>query len=300
MKKFFRIFVTLSFITLVKQGVAEEASSLGDNSGIQAVPTPHSLEESESANGPSVNNLDNLKDVVQAVDDKTVLPNVVEPLTNAAEDFLGNKEQGSVLKVALPSSTEIKSEKTIELGQDILDVRPIEKLDFWWQQPWLWLGVSLLGLLWLYGLRRRRKNQKRVLSSVLPLSPYERAMQSIEEARVWIREKTPKRFASGLSDAVRGYLSSVFGLPAPECTTEEVLRKIDKDRTFDPSFVNEIKPFLEGCDLAKFTKQAFHYQALDELYKQAKELVSKADKVRQIQQMAKQPLAGNTPTVSVE
>lgn len=173
------------------------------------------------------------------------------------------------------------------LLDDIIDIRPLEAWNPWWKTDKFLISLAVIALLILVIiLFRKYLNRKRRGVSVLPQSPYDVAMSAIEASRIILSEKNQKKFAIILSDAVRQYMSTVFNLPAPEYTTEEVLEKICDKTLFNDEFIDEIKPFLQNCDLAKFTKQAFNLAALEMLYEQAHKIVFKADQLRQNQQMA--------------
>ena len=81
----------------------------------------------------------------------------------------------------------------------------------------------LLGLLvvLLIAVFIRKWRNKQTTLTVVPLSPYTKALQGLDAALEHIHQKDQKPFAFGLTDSVRQYLADVFSLPAPESTTEE-------------------------------------------------------------------------------
>ncbi len=166
--------------------------------------------------------------------------------------------------------------------QDILELRPFVVTP----KPWIpyIIGIIVLFLVVLIYLFLRKKKQR--AASIIPLSPYERALHEIEATREWIHEAQSKRFASGLSDAIRGYIESVFTIRAIESTTEELLRTIQPLENLDNTLKDELKSFLEGCDLIKFTKQTSSPQGREGLYSAAKQWINHADKIRQAQAMS--------------
>jgi hypothetical protein len=121
---------------------------------------------------------------------------------------------------------------------------------------------------------------------LVPLDPYAQALGDIENARKYIQEKSPKIFVNLLTDAVRQYLSLVFHLPAPECTTEEVLERIREIPYFDSNLQMCIENFLKQCDIAKFTQRPLEHESRNALYTEAKQIVNYAGKLHQNQQQS--------------
>ena len=64
----------------------------------------------------------------------------------------------------------------------------------------------------------------------------------------------PRAFAIAVSDAVRVYLEERFQLRAPERTTEEFLRDLQKTPVLTEQQKKSLSDFLEQCDLVKFAK----------------------------------------------
>lgn len=179
-------------------------------------------------------------------------------------------------------STESASEETSSSLETIYDIRPAVNLpvDTW--QIIALVGLICIGVLALfYMLKKRRKNKKHI--SVIPLNPYSKALQQLETALQLIQRPDQRPFANGITDAVREYLAAVFGLPAPECTTEEVLEQLPNVALLTEEIRQNITHLLQQCDLAKFTKLQFDQPERLKLYHQAKEFVRSADKLIQLQ-----------------
>jgi hypothetical protein len=83
----------------------------------------------------------------------------------------------------------------------------------------------------------------------------------------------PRAFAIAVSDAVRVYLEERFTLRAPERTTEEFLRDLQKTSALTPQQKASLAAFLEQCDLVKFARFEPPESALRELHESALRLV---------------------------
>ncbi len=167
-----------------------------------------------------------------------------------------------------------------EDDDELFDIRPEVALP----HHALFYCVSiLLGLLiiFLIGSFIRKWRNKQMAPTVVPLSPFTKALQGLDAALERIHQKDQKPFAFGLTDSVRQYLADVFNLPAPESTTEEVLEKLKEVNELNEDLKSSINQLLKSCDLAKFTKQEFDYEMRLKLYHQAKEIVQEADKCLQ-------------------
>jgi len=167
----------------------------------------------------------------------------------------------------------------VDNGDDdeLFDIRPEVALP----HHALFYCISLLlGLLiiFLMGAFIRKWRSKQAAPTVVPLSPYAKALQGLDAALECIHQKDQKPFAFGLTDSIRHYLADVFNLPAPESTTEEVLEKLKEVNELNENLKGSINQLLKSCDLAKFTQQEFNYEMRLNLYHQAKEIVQEADK----------------------
>ena len=160
----------------------------------------------------------------------------------------------------------------------IFDIRPAVKLPvaLWIKIISGLLILSLLIGLCLYIIKRRKQAQKQI---VVAIDPYDKALKNLTKAYALIQNLDQRPFAFATNDAVRQYLSQVFNLPAPECTTEEVLEKLPQINTLNDETKGQITRFLIECDLAKFTQQKFNTDARLKLHAQAKDIVEASDKL---------------------
>lgn len=170
-----------------------------------------------------------------------------------------------------PSAPE--EEEPQDLG-DILDLRPPAKLKVS-LLPWviaLLVVLSAVGLWFL--LKRKRHGKAKKEKPTKSIDPYEAVLQALKEASKKLDVTNPKPFAFFLTDAVRLYLSRVFRLPAPECTTQELLQQLPWCTELTDDLRTNITQFLQRCDLVKFTTMPFDEPFLLQLHQQAESIVA--------------------------
>ena len=127
--------------------------------------------------------------------------------------------------------------------------------------PWLAGAIVLAGLIvlviWL--VRRYRRNGG--LAAARKDPPHIVALRKLDGLRgnkLWAPEKQ-KAFYSGVTDALREYIVSRYGMSAMEMTTKEIFDGLsDKDVPAD--LYDEMKVLFERADFVKFAK----YVASDE------------------------------------
>ncbi len=153
------------------------------------------------------------------------------------------------------------------------DIRPL-KPPVEVPNPWLWvywsagilLAVALTVLALKFWLRKSRER-----SMALPVPPHVRAREKLEAALLLISD--PRAYCIAVSDAVRTYLEERFQLRAPERTTEEFLRDLQKTDVLNASQKASLGGFLEQCDLVKFARFEPTEAALREMHESALRLV---------------------------
>ena len=115
----------------------------------------------------------------------------------------------------------------------------------------------------------RKQQQQRAY--VPPVPPHVRARQKLEAALLLISD--PRAFCIAVSDALRVYLEERFQLRAPERTTEEFLRDLQKTPALNETQKQSLAAFLEQCDLVKFARFEPPESALRDLHESALRLV---------------------------
>ena len=154
--------------------------------------------------------------------------------------------------------------------QDIRPIKPPVPVP----NPWFWvfvIGGALLfvALVTAAFLLWRAKRKRRAIPP--PVPPHVRARQKIDAALALIND--PRAFCIAVSDAVRVYLEERFTLRAPERTTEEFLRDLQKTPALMAQQKSSLATFLEQCDLVKFARFEPPETVLRELHESALRLI---------------------------
>ena len=153
------------------------------------------------------------------------------------------------------------------------DIRPI-KPPVAVPNPWAWafwiggilLTLAIIGAVVAFWLATRKRR-----AVPPPVPPHIRARQKLDAALQLIGD--PRAFCIAVSDAVRIYLEERFNLRAPERTTEEFLRDLQKTSALTQPQKASLATFLEQCDLVKFARFEPPETLLRELHESALRLV---------------------------
>ena len=121
--------------------------------------------------------------------------------------------------------------------------------------PWVAAGLALVGLIalviWLIVKYRRRNDPEYIHKD----PPHIVALRKLDKYRgnaMWVPEKQ-KDFYSGVTDALREYISDRYGVSAMEMTTAEIFE--DMKATDAPKeLLDELKSLFERADFVKFAK----------------------------------------------
>ena len=109
------------------------------------------------------------------------------------------------------------------------------------------VGLCLIGLLvWLW--KRKSKPQSP------PKTPRETALEELEVISSEIESAKPYEFSIRVSDILRRYVTSQYGLPLTRQTSIEFLTALSKLSSFSPSEKSLLEDFLSRCDLIKFAR----------------------------------------------
>lgn len=130
----------------------------------------------------------------------------------------------------------------------------------WLRDNWLWVVLSLLiigiiaGVIWY--IRKRPKPQPVVVPEVKPVIPAHiialKKLEDLRNKKLWQTEQV-KPYYSELTDIVREYIESRYGVKTHEKTTDEIfagLRNVD----LEPANRNRLQQLLTLADLVKFAK----------------------------------------------
>ena len=121
--------------------------------------------------------------------------------------------------------------------------------------PWIAGGLVLAGLValvvWLI-VRYRRRNDPEYIHKDPPHIVALRKLDKYRGNAMWAPEKQ-KGFYSGVTDALREYISERYGISAMEMTTAEIFE--DMKATDAPKeLLGELKELFERADFVKFAK----------------------------------------------
>lgn len=176
-----------------------------------------------------------------------------EPTEEQASDAVLTTEP-----VWIDVSTSIPADPNAIMIADIEDVVEM-KVNYTW--PWIIFGIlalSAAGIAAVIALkpkktvpiRRIYKPAHEIAFDVLRTIAAEKL---VEQGRI-------KEFYEKLSACLRQYIENRFLLRAPEQTTEEFLEQLKTSDVLTPEYKQELRKFLEHCDLVKFAR----YQPTDE------------------------------------
>ncbi|MDW8219914.1 MAG: hypothetical protein RML40_05225 [Bacteroidota bacterium] len=155
---------------------------------------------------------------------------------------------------------------------DIRDIKPPLSVPrtFWEVAPYLVAGVILLGGIvwgvWYYRKHcsARQGNIPAVQAPMRP--PYEVAMERLEllqQQQLWQRGEA-KEYHTQISDILRVYIQSMYGVHALETTTEEILDALGSNPRLQAS-TKLLRNILTVADAVKFAR----YHALPEEHEQS-------------------------------
>jgi hypothetical protein len=118
---------------------------------------------------------------------------------------------------------------------------------------WL-LGTLIFALIWMY--RQRQRDPE--IFSIKPLEPAHivafRELDRLKEGKIWESGQV-KPYYTRLTEITRTYIERLYGIPALERTTYEILEAFRRSNTEDPLLNEMLKDLLELADLVKFAKQ---------------------------------------------
>jgi hypothetical protein len=135
-------------------------------------------------------------------------------------------------------------------------------------------ALAAFGLLLLaatgYGVWRWRRRRLR-----LPvLTPSERALQQLEQARSVMRPATAREFGGVVSDVVRGFIEIQLRVTVTQRTTEEFLQDL-MGSSSNPLAQQTplLAGFLQQSDMIKFAGDSVTLQTLESLLQSARHLI---------------------------
>jgi hypothetical protein len=184
-------------------------------------------------------------------------------LTNPAS---ANATTAARAQTALTPAATVASPAS-SAGEDIRDIRQPRHVP----SPLLWILVAAgvatsLSAVVFWRLLRQ--------AAILELSPQERALERLEEARLFMDPERAREYCFAVSQIIRGYVEEQLQLHAPRLTTEEFLRDLvegqDKIAGAQRMLLCKI---LQHCDLAKFAGWRYSQESLTDMHASAIEFV---------------------------
>ena len=206
-------------------------------------------------------------------------PRVVftEPLSLTVEPVsVSNSSVLEMLEANIDRSLTEKNPKEYPI-RDIKPIIPIPQI-FSEYLPHLLIGVFILlfvaGIVWFVWKRRQSVPPPAVITAPPARAAFEIAMEELERLqaeRLWQNGET-EQFYIRLSDIIRVYLESHFGLRAIEATTEEILADYRVSRPA-PASVSPLNAVLKTSDMVKFARYEAAAAENEQIFRLAVEFV---------------------------
>lgn len=153
---------------------------------------------------------------------------------------------------------------------DMAEIKDIHREPTHWTDFKHWIIASLvfaflLTAFFAWWAWKNRRNKANISAGALPA--HERALRAfaeLEKAARWQRGDI-KGYYAALTDILRQYLAARYRIPAPELSSYEIVRALDKQQ-IAPELLTQTETLLREADLAKFAKaippEAWHTEAL--------------------------------------
>jgi len=122
---------------------------------------------------------------------------------------------------------------------------------------WVWTAVVVAAVVMVIAavvlVLRKRKPEN---GEKVTIDPADAALRALEQlAAEKLEEKgESKVLYHGVSAILRRYIEQLFGIRAPEQTTEEFLAGLEKGSGFPENYNRLLRDFLRHCDLVKFAE----------------------------------------------
>lgn len=160
-------------------------------------------------------------------------------------------------------------------AQDIRDVKPPVAYPLGYGWIVIVIVLVLLGVLAAFFWQRRRKGGPKGPPPVPPKPPHEvayAALAALEAEHLPVQGRI-KEYYIRLSNIVRYYMEGRFCIHAPDMTTEEFLFFLKGSDQLSGRQKNELKAFLNSCDMVKFAKYGPGGDEMRESFDLAKRVV---------------------------
>jgi len=154
-------------------------------------------------------------------------------------------------------------EPVVDTTQQIKPIKPPLNTPLTFREMLPWMAVGLGGLIMAVlvfillrkYLRRKRDPEEYVARIKEPAHVVAfRELDRLKEEKIWEKGQV-KQFYTSLTEITRTYIEKQYGIPAMECTTEEILHAFRKSNPEDNLLDEILKELLELADLVKFAKE---------------------------------------------
>jgi hypothetical protein len=137
---------------------------------------------------------------------------------------------------------------------------------------WVWallaamVGLVVAAFCWLW-----RRTHRETAVAVVLLSPQQIATAELDKlVASGLAQQDIKEFYVELTGIVRRYIEQITRIRAPEQTTEEFFREINRSQVFGRDECSRLKDFLESADLVKFALHLPRPDDIDESIRRAR------------------------------
>ncbi len=132
--------------------------------------------------------------------------------------------------------------------------------------PYLLIGGAVFLALFLLALAYWLIKKKRK-SGPPPISPWQKALTELAQARELFTARQNLLYMGRISEILRHYIESRFGIRSTRKTTEEFLSDLQnvQDNELLQNSQDELQTCLEQCDLAKFAHRVPEEQIMTQM-----------------------------------
>lgn len=179
---------------------------------------------------------------------------------------VGDSAQSFTPEFALSVVNPFQDMKVNEEGVNVIfDINNAEDAPFQWRElllywPWAVGALVVAGLVALFIFLKRKYWRKAEAADNLPDAPAEpcevtalRDLERIKGEKLWMRNQV-KAYYTDLTETLRKYLSSRYGVQTKESTTAEILSQLRPLMADLPDEAGRLTSILEQADMVKFAK----------------------------------------------
>lgn len=165
---------------------------------------------------------------------------------------------------------ELGTELVIEDIEDVVSVRA--NMVMWWVGGGCAVLVIAGVVLWRLLRPKREAEIARIFRPAHAIA-YD-ILRHLKEDKL-VEAGRIQEFYERLSDCLRHYIEHRFRLRAPERTTEEFLAELKNEEALASEYRNDLKRFLEHCDLVKFARFDPSAEQIEQTLQMVQEFVDK-------------------------